>query len=412
MSSPRSVIVALGLGLVATLTGLPTAGPVTSAVAGVSSTSPQVGQTATAADRQRVRLLMHPQLAQPGAGDRRARGAKSAMSVVVKPAREGRRVVLQRRTSDGWSSVASHQQNRRGIAEFTAAYRRNGEVQTYRAFAVRYRDLGRVTSAAVATDKWGAADFTDEFSGKALGDAWSHRLQGYRPDSMRKCSRAGKRAVRVGRGTVRLSVLNDPSRPSARDRRRGTEKCRYDGRRWTWRLNGSIGTQGVKSFKYGYAAARVKFQPRRGQHAAFWLQPDSQTALEGSPDKTGAEIDVIEWFGQGHPSGGLTSFIYYYPKDGKPGITPKKVGGFIRNPGRFGSNWASRYHVFSVEWTPQRYVFRIDGKETFRTSKGVSGRPQYPILSLLSSDYELQYLGGDNRLPQTMSVDWMRYWAR
>jgi len=66
--------------------------------------------------------------------------------------------------------------------------------------------------------------------------------------------------------------------------------------------------------------------------------------------------------------------------------------------------------VFSVEWTPSRYVFRIDGKETFRTSRGVSGRPEFLILSLLSSDYELGYLGGEARLPQSMKVDWVRFW--
>ena len=65
--------------------------------------------------------------------------------------------------------------------------------------------------------------------------------------------------------------------------------------------------------------------------------------------------------------------------------------------------------MFSVEWTPESYIFRIDGHETFRTSKGVSGQPEYLILSLLSSDYELANLDED-KLPQAMSVDWVRYW--
>ena len=49
--------------------------------------------------------------------------------------------------------------------------------------------------------------------------------------------------------------------------------------------------------------------------------------------------------------------------------------------------------MFSVEWSPGGYVFRIDGRETWRTSAGVSRRPEYLILSLLSSDYELPGLG-------------------
>ena len=66
--------------------------------------------------------------------------------------------------------------------------------------------------------------------------------------------------------------------------------------------------------------------------------------------------------------------------------------------------------MFSLEWTPTEYVFRIDGQETWRTDQGISHQPQYPILSLLSSDYELSKLKGDANLPQYMSVDWIRFW--
>jgi beta-glucanase (GH16 family) len=261
-----------------------------------------------------------------------------------------------------------------------------------------------VATDPVSTDVWGSPDFSDEFSLASLGQDWSQRLQGYSKASKRKCSKADPSAVKVRRGTARLSVIKDPDRT-------GT-KCRYEGDRYAWRLNGAIDTQSSStgSLRYGYAAARIKFQPRRGQHASFWLQPKSRDANEGSARDTGAEMDVIEWFGEDQPQGGLASFIYYYPDNGQAGVTAKKVGGYIRRPGRFGRDWAGKYHVFAVEWTPHHYVFRIDGKEAFRTKQGVSGQPQYLILSLLSSDYELKHLGGDRHLPQTMSVDWVRFW--
>ncbi|MBA2464163.1 MAG: glycoside hydrolase family 16 protein [Nocardioidaceae bacterium] len=355
------------------------------------------------AARQSAKVLMHPQLAQPGSGVQRSAKAKSAMSAVFKPARKGRTVVLQRKKGTSWVSVAKRRQNGRGIAEFTAPYKVKGKVAVYRASAVRYRDQAQVTSRGVKTSRWGRADFTDEFAKSTLSDNWTDRLQGYQPESSRQCSKADPRARRVVNGAARISVLDDPSR--GRD-------CSYEGTNYDWRLNGHIGTQFAKSFRYGYAAARMKFQPRRGQHASFWMQPETVEAVEGSADKTGAEVDIIEWFGGDHPSGGLTSFIYHYPDNGRDGVTGDKVGGFIKQPGRFGGDWAKKYHVFSVEWTPQRYIFRIDGKETFRTSKGVSGQPQFLILSLLSSDYELPLLEGDNRLPQHMFVDWVRYWER
>ena len=73
-------------------------------------------------------------------------------------------------------------------------------------------------------------------------------------------------------------------------------------------------------------------------------------------------------------------------------------------------SWWSRYHVFSVDWTSSGYVFRIDGQITWRSSKAVSRRPQFLILSLLSSDFELGRLGGDERLPQHADVDWVAAW--
>ena len=277
--------------------------------------------------------------------------------------------------------------------------------------ASRYRGLKPVSSRGVATSLPGEADFTDEFTGSTLdATRWATREQGYQPASKRTCSRSSEDATRVAGGVARLSVLPDPPDPlDIFDDR--PARCSYDGHRYAWRTNGHIGTEDRYSFTYGYAAARIKFQPRRGQHGAFWLMPQDPLAAEGSAAQTGAEIDVVEWFGNGVRGGGLASFIHYWPEDGATGVTAKKVGGYIKQPERLGSGWSDRYHVFSVEWTPERYVFRIDGRESYRTTQGVSGRPEYLILSMLSSDYELQHID-DDQLPQTMSVDWVRTWER
>ena len=64
--------------------------------------------------------------------------------------------------------------------------------------------------------------------------------------------------------------------------------------------------------------------------------------------------------------------------------------------------------MFSVEWTPDEYVFRIDGTVTQRLEGETSGREEFLILSLLSSDYELPRFNGE--LPETMEVDWARVW--
>ena len=67
----------------------------------------------------------------------------------------------------------------------------------------------------------------------------------------------------------------------------------------------------------------------------------------------------------------------------------------------------SQFHVFSVEWTPTQYVFRIDGRGYYREDKAVSQVPQYVVLSNLTSDYELDDLEAEE-LGDTAQVDWVR----
>ena len=138
-----------------------------------------------------------------------------------------------------------------------------------------------------------------------------------------------------------------------------------------------MSTDGHQFLKYGVVAARIKFQPRQGQHASLWMQPQDPTYIPNAFEG-GAEIDIIEYFGDGVPNGGLTSFIYNPTASG----VPQKIGGWIKKPERYLSDkkdgWSKRYHVFSVEWSPTAYVFRIDGRETARITHGHLGRAAVP----------------------------------
>ncbi len=60
-------------------------------------------------------------------------------------------------------------------------------------------------------------------------------------------------------------------------------------------------------------------------------------------------------------------------------------------------------------WTPEHYVFYVDGKETWRTDNGVSHRPEYMILSL-----EVGEWAGDianAKLPDRLYVDYVRVYG-
>ena len=262
--------------------------------------------------------------------------------------------------------------------------------KTFAATSARKKRKGKVTPLPSTTPTW-----ADEFSGSSLAPHWSHRGQDYEKDSKRLCSKGDPSAVKVSGGKVRISVLKDRKRSGkCKARERGKVVGKY-----AYRLNGHIGTENQFSFKYGTIAARIKFQKSRGQHGSFWMQP----AEDG-----GNEMDIIEYFGDKHPQGGLTSFIHWYK--GKKSI---KTGSWIKKSHKFLKNkrdgWSKSYHVFSVEWKPNLLIFRIDGKESWRTRTAVSQAAQYPILSLLASDYELSEMK-DKQLPQHMYVDWIRVW--
>jgi beta-glucanase (GH16 family) len=369
--------------------------------AGTAAASPPA--VSASAAKQKATISALPAIAQPGSGTAKARKAKAAVAVELKPVRKNRPVVLQRKAGGGWKTAGRTKTTAAGLAEFTVPTKK----ARYRAVAAAYRGLSPVTTKTVSSAQWGKADWTDEFGGSRLASDWSHRALEYNPAGLRNCAKGDPSAATVTKGALRLSVLADPARAA--------ETCtayRGDGKKigqFKYRLNGHVSTQGRYDFKYGVAAARMKFQKSKGQHTSFWLQPTTLRPAATTAARGGAEIDVIEWFGAGGKQSGLTSFIYMPSTKG-----PVKVGGFLKQQDRFLSSkkddWWKRYHVFSVEWNKKAYIFRIDGKETARITKGISKVSQYPILSQLSSDYELPNLGSESRLPQHSYVDWIQVW--
>ena len=269
---------------------------------------------------------------------------------------------------------------------------------TYRVTAQKFKGLKKLSSGAQDTSQWLTPTFSDEFSGGSLSPVWSMRGQDYEPSSKRKCSKGDPKAVKVTGGALRLSVIKDRSKKG-----KCLAKSRKTKKKISYRLNGHVGTEGAFEFTHGFAAARIRLQPARGQHGAFWMQTPGG-AKPGGQKKGGAEIDVIEYFGDAHPQGGLTSYSYWLDKKGKQ----VRDGGWLPDADELGDDWSSEYHVFSVEWTPEGYVFRIDGQVSQRLNGETSGLSQFLVLSLLSSDYELKQLDGD--LPQHMDVDWVRVW--
>jgi Glycosyl hydrolases family 16 len=352
---------------------------------------------------QHVRITVLPPIAHVGASPESSAAAQTVISASVTPVLVGRPVELARRQRGEWVAVDRAQLGRSGRVEFTARTRVGGRRVLYRVIAQPYRRLESQSSAAVWSTTWGRPDFVDEFDGPGLDATWRTRIPFYNPWGGRTCAKGSPEAAQTQGGALVLSSLPDRTMPSP------CTAYRSDGTplgAFPYRLNGHVSTEGVADFQYGVAAARMRLQRNAGQHAAFWLQP--RGLLPDRPTPWGAEIDVIEWFGEG-AGGGMASNVYHPVAGEKAKVGGRIGGGAERFLAGRSDSWWGNYHVFSVEWTPSEYVFRIDGHETWRTDQGVSHHPQFLILSLLSSDYELPN-AHDPRVPEHTYVDWVQFW--
>ncbi|HUS93161.1 MAG TPA: glycoside hydrolase family 16 protein [Phycisphaerae bacterium] len=158
---------------------------------------------------------------------------------------------------------------------------------------------------------------------------------------------------------------------------------------------GMIGTQGLFERAFGYFECRVKLQRQIGHWSAFWLQSPLLGKVVGDTKQSGTEIDIFEYL---RKRGDKVQHTLHWDGYGKD----HKSQGHVPDVPGLGEGW----HTVGLEWTKDRYVFTVDGKETWRTDKGVSHAPEYIILSL-----EVGPWAGDikqAKLPDSVEFDYVR----
>ena len=168
--------------------------------------------------------------------------------------------------------------------------------------------------------------------------------------------------------------------------------------------SGMIATQGLHAWKYGLFEARIKFETHAGHHGAFWLQSMDYGKVTDDFTASGTEIDIIEFFGNGSLSQNL-HWNAYRSKD------KKAVGSGNLTNHPVIETVSTEFHVYSMLWTPEEYIFYIDGEETWRTKEAVSHHDEYIILSLLTSKWEAGKIKPE-KFPDTMLVDWVRVFQK
>ena len=140
---------------------------------------------------------------------------------------------------------------------------------------------------------------------------------------------------------------------------------------------GMVATQGKQDFLYGYFECRAILPKSTGMWSAFWMMNGGVYNQDGS-GQDGTEVDIFEsmyykdeWWGAGDS---VVCGIHF---DGYDGMHQGySIGRWFAN------NPYEEYNTYGLEWTPEEYIFYINGVECGRLSQGgVSQNPEYLILS-------------------------------
>lgn len=166
-----------------------------------------------------------------------------------------------------------------------------------------------------------------------------------------------------------------------------------DGNRY---YSGAIRTKGLFEQQYGYYEIRCKLNSVPGYWAAFWLMGDTVGNEDGSGED-GTEIDIFE--SAYYNSNGISQTLNW---DGY-GAAHKSSGYKYTQYDLYRG-----YHTFALKWTPDEYIYYVDGKETWRTSDGgVCKAPLYVKVTTETGSFADQKPDPRN-FPDSFYVDYVR----
>ena len=241
-------------------------------------------------------------------------------------------------------------------------------------------------SSSSASAKW-VLKYTENFDGKELqGKLWK-RIEGSAdsgPDWQRNISpRPDLSEVKNGELILKGVRNNDPASDSRRV------------------LAGGVMTRGLFCMKYGKVEIRAKLKGQKGAWPAMWMMPQDPV---GTWPECG-EIDILERLN-------FDKFIYQTVHSSwtssHPNDPPSGGRGAIK---------PDAWNIYAIEWTPDRIVWRINGKETHSYAKIGDSHERWPWDTPFYLILDMQ-LGGkwvgpidESALPTEMRIDWVKFYS-
>ena len=228
--------------------------------------------------------------------------------------------------------------------------------------------------------------WSDEFDSVGLPDStrWTYETGMIRNRELQYYTRARRENARVEDGLLIIEARREP----------------FDTARYT---SASLTTEGKASWRYGRIEVRAKVPGGRGMWPAIWTLGTNRRQV-GWPE-TG-EIDIMESVGFAPDTlyaNVHTEAFNHVRGNGK--------GTSIHAPGMH-----SDFHVYAVEWFPDRIDFFYDGQKYFtfeNTGRGVDEWPfdadQYLIVNLaVGGAWGGRHGVDDSIFPRRYYVDYVR----
>jgi beta-glucanase (GH16 family) len=226
--------------------------------------------------------------------------------------------------------------------------------------------------------------------GREIGDGTVNGIPGWGNSELEYYTDGTENAVTDGKGNLQITVKEAD----------GSLMCYYGPCEYT---SARLLTKNRFEVAYGRVEARVKVPRGAGLWPAFWM--------------LGTDIDQVGW-----PQTGEIDIMEYV------GRQPNQIFGTLHGPGYSGGQSyggyfdlgkpvADDFHVFAIEWQPDRIVWYLDGLEYFSATPNdafmqgkqwVFNHPFFLLLNVAVGGNFGGAVGPDTTFPQTTLVDYVR----
>jgi beta-glucanase (GH16 family) len=243
---------------------------------------------------------------------------------------------------------------------------------------------------AIDNNEW-KLSWSDEFNYNGLPDStkWSYDVggNGWGNNELEYYTNSSLANASVNDGTLKIKAIHENK----------------DGRNYT---SARLLTKGKKEFTYGKIEIRAKLPQGRGLWPAIWM-------LGANAEKTGwplcGEIDIMEHVGYEKDS--ILGTIHTKAYNHVIG-TQKSKKTYIENP-------YEQFHLYSIEWTPEKIDFFLDNKlynhfenEHKTIAEWPFDSPFFLIMNIAVGGGLGGKMGVDESVfPATLEVDYVRVYS-